>query len=166
MNYAGFALPMRAFLAGVDVAYQPIRLDAAQCAAWLDHYRAGLSHPQQLCLFNQLDSHDTRRFLTLLGGDIARMELALCWLYGWIGVPCLFYGTEIGLTGDNDPFNRPPFPWQTPESWQAALWDLCRQLGQWRRQSQALRRGGCAVLYAAGESLVFVRQFGEEAWLV
>ncbi|GAA4502460.1 maltodextrin glucosidase [Pseudaeromonas paramecii] len=165
MNYSGFALPVRAFLAGVDVAYQPIRLDAAQCAAWLEHYRAGLSQPQQLCLFNQLDSHDTRRFLTLLGGDLARMELALCWLYGWIGVPCLFYGTEIGLSGDNDPFNRPPFPWQAPDSWQSGLLSLCRQLGQWRRQSQALRRGGCAILYAAGESLVFVRQWGEEAWL-
>lgn len=166
MNYSGFALPVRAFLAGVDVAYQPIRLDAAQCAAWLDHYRAGLSHPQQLCLFNQLDSHDTSRFLTLLGGDLARMELALCWLYGWIGVPCLFYGTEIGLTGHNDPLNRPPFPWQDPESWQPDLLSLCRQLGQWRKNSLALRRGGCAIVYGEGESLVFVRQFGDEAWLV
>ncbi|RTG29683.1 maltodextrin glucosidase, partial [Serratia marcescens] len=29
MNYMGFALPVRAFLAGLDVAYHPVRLDAA-----------------------------------------------------------------------------------------------------------------------------------------
>lgn len=39
----------------------------------MDNYRAGLSHQQQLRMFNQLDSHDTARFKTLLGRDVARL---------------------------------------------------------------------------------------------
>ncbi|WP_407842628.1 alpha-amylase family glycosyl hydrolase, partial [Enterobacter hormaechei] len=40
--------------------------------AWMENYRAGLSHQQQLRMFNQLDSHDTARFKSLLGKDVAR----------------------------------------------------------------------------------------------
>ncbi|XNM61325.1 hypothetical protein ACLK1T_05155 [Escherichia coli] len=36
------------------------------------NYRAGLSHQQQLRMFNQLDSHDTALFKTLLGRERRR----------------------------------------------------------------------------------------------
>ncbi len=53
--------------------------------AWMDNYRAGLSHQQQLRMFNQLDSHDTARFKSLLGKDVARLPLAVVWLFSWPG---------------------------------------------------------------------------------
>lgn len=165
MNYMGFALPVRAFLAGQDVAYQPIHLDAGQCADWMEHYRAGLSHGTQLCQFNQLDSHDTSRFLTLLHGDIQRMKLAIGWLFTWIGVPCLYYGDEIGLAGGNDPFCRAPFPWDQTH-WNGELLAHTQQLARLRQQSPALRRGALQLLYAQGESLVFVRVLDDERVLI
>ena len=165
MNYMGFALPVRAFLAGQDVAYQPIHLDARQCADWMEHYRAGLSHGTQLCQFNQLDSHDTSRFLTLLHGDIQRMKLAIGWLFTWIGVPCLYYGDEIGLAGGNDPFCRAPFPWDQAH-WNGELLAHTQQLARLRQQSPALRRGALQLLYAQGESLVFVRVLDDERVLI
>lgn len=165
MNYMGFALPLRAFLAGVDVAYQPIRLSAAQCAEWMASYRAGLSQTQQLCQFNQLDSHDTARFITLLRGNRQRMMLALTWLFTWIGAPCLYYGDEIGLAGENDPYCRAPFPWD-PAQWDGALLSLCRQLAQMRRRHAALRRGGCQIIHADGETLLFIRRLARQSILV
>lgn len=165
MNYMGFALPLRAFLAGKDVAYQAIRLTAAECAEWMERYRAGLSQQQQLCQFNQLDSHDTARFLTLLHGNRARMHLALTWLFTWIGVPCLYYGDEIGLAGDNDPYCRAPFPWDDA-SWDSTLLALCRRLAALRKQHTALRRGGCRVIHADDESLLFIRQWQDEHLLI
>jgi alpha-glucosidase len=165
MNYMGFALPVRAFLAGQDVAYQPIHLDARQCAEWMEHYRAGLSHGTQLCQFNQLDSHDTSRFLTLLQGNIQRMKLAIGWLFSWIGVPCLYYGDEIGLAGGNDPFCRAPFPWDQA-CWNGELLAHTQQLARLRQQSPALRRGALQVLQAEGDTLVFVRLLDDERILV
>lgn len=165
MNYMGFALPVRAFLAGVDVAYHPVLLDAADCAQWMDGYRAGLPHNRQLIQFNQLDSHDTARFLTLLDNNPRRMQMAAVWLLAWIGVPCLYYGDEIGLDGGNDPFCRKTFPWDESQ-WDRPLLALFSRLTALRKQSKALRRGGCQVLYAQGETLVFVRTYQRELVLV
>lgn len=165
MNYMGFALPVRAFLAGQDVAYQPVSLSAELCAEWMDGYRAGLSHSQQLVMFNQLDSHDTARLLTLLGNNRRRMNMALTWLFTWIGIPCLYYGDEIGLDGGNDPFCRKPFPWDEAQ-WDEGLFELTRRLTALRRQSNALRRGGCQIVCCRDETLVFVRVYGRETCLV
>lgn len=71
MNYRGFTFPLWGFLANTDISYDPQQIDAQTCMAWMDNYRAGLSHQQQLRMFNQLDSHDTARFKTLLGRDVA-----------------------------------------------------------------------------------------------
>ena len=61
-------------------------------------------------MFNQLDSHDTARFKTLLGRDIARLPLAVVWLFTRPGVPCIYYGDEVGLDGKTIRFavNRSP----------------------------------------------------------
>lgn len=56
MNYRGFTFPLWGFLANTDIAYEPQHIDARTCIAWMDNYRAGLSHQQQLRMFNQLDS--------------------------------------------------------------------------------------------------------------
>ena len=165
MNYMGFALPVRGFLAGLDVAHHPVRMSAAECAQWMDGYRAGLPHGRQLIQFNQLDSHDTARFLTLLQGNRARMQMAAVWLMSWIGVPCLYYGDEIGLDGANDPFCRKPFPWDESH-WDRPLLALFQRMAALRKQSLALRRGGCQVLHAVGETLVFVRLYQQEQVLV
>ncbi len=63
----------------------------------MDNYRAGLSHQQQLRMFNQLDSHDTARFKTLLGRDVARLPSGGLAVHGT--VPCIYYGDEVGLDG-------------------------------------------------------------------
>ncbi len=131
----------------------------------MEHYRAGLSHGTQLCQFNQLDSHDTSRFLTLLQGDMQRMKLAIGWLFSWIGVPCLYYGDEIGLAGENDPFCRAPFPWDQAH-WNGELLAHTQQLARLRQQSPALRRGALQMLYAQDETLVFERVLEDERILV
>lgn len=165
MNYMGFALPVRAFLTGVDVAYQPIQLSAVQCAEWMDSYRAGLSHTQQLAMFNQLDSHDTARFITLLADNPQRMPMALVWLFTWIGVPCLYYGDEIGLDGENDPFCRKTFPWDETR-WNGDLLALTQRMATLRHQSIALRRGGCHIVHARDDTLIFIRQYENETVLI
>ena len=105
-------------------------------------------------MFNQLDSHDTARFKSLLGKDVARLPLAVTALYR-PGVPCIYYGDEVGLDGNNDPFCRKTFPWD-PAKQDNVLLSLYQRLAK-LRQSQALRYGGCQVVYAHDNVVVFVR---------
>ena len=147
MNYRGFTFPLWGFLANTDISYDPQQIDAQTCMAWMDNYRAGLSHQQQLRMFNQLDSHDTARFKTLLGRDIARLPLAVVWLFTWPGVPCIYYGDEVGLDD-------------------TALFALYQRMIALRKKSQALRHGGCQVLYAEDNVVVFVRVLNQQRVLV
>ena len=87
------------------------------------------------------------------------------WLFCWPGVPCIYYGDEVGLDGANDPFCRKPFPWRE-ELQDRALLALYRQMAALRKRSQALRRGGCQVIYAEDNVVVFVRVLGQQRALV
>lgn len=46
------------------------------------------------------------------------------------------------------------------------LLTLCRQLAALRRLYTALRRGGCRVIHADEESLLFIRQWQDEHLLI
>ena len=165
MNYRGFTFPLWGFLANTDISYDPQKIDAQTCMAWMDNYRAGLSHQQQLRMFNQLDSHDTARFKSLLGKDVARLPLAVVWLFSWPGVPCIYYGDEVGVDGNNDPFCRKPFPWD-PALQDGDLLDLYKRMSKLRKAHQALRYGGCQVIYAEDNVVVFVRVYKQQRVLV
>ena len=80
-------------------------------------------------MMNLLDSHDTDRFLTLLRGDRQQLKLALCLLFFFPGMPCVYYGDEIGMTGGYDPDCRKGFIWDE------AAWDA-----ELRRHVQLLAR--------------------------
>lgn len=165
MNYRGFTFPLWGFLANTDISYDPQHIDARTCMAWMENYRAGLSHQQQLRMFNQLDSHDTARFKSLLGKDVARLPLAVVWLFSWPGVPCIYYGDEVGLDGNNDPFCRKPFPWESSQQ-DTALLALYQRMAHLRQRQQALRHGGCQVVYAEDNVVVFVRVWQQQRVLV
>ncbi len=54
-------------------------------------------------LWNLMDSHDTKRFLTECNGNVDRMKLAIAFQFCYQGVPYIYYGDEIGLNGADDP---------------------------------------------------------------
>jgi alpha-glucosidase len=164
MNYYGFAHPVRAFLAGQDVNYHPIAIDAAGLAAWLTDARSRIPYANQLCQLNLLGSHDTARFLTLVGGDRGLMGLALHLLFAYPGVPCIYYGDEIGMAGANDPHNRACFDWDQAH-WDKGLRGLVQSLARLRRGHPALRRGAYRTLLAEGDCLGFAR-FDEAEMLI
>ncbi|HEU0245356.1 MAG TPA: alpha-amylase family glycosyl hydrolase [Candidatus Limnocylindrales bacterium] len=79
-------------------------------------------------LMNLLDSHDTERLLwTLTPGDEttagretnaanvaegkARLRLASLIQFTVPGAPTVYYGDEVGVTGDDDPDDRRTYPW-------------------------------------------------------
>ncbi len=59
-----------------------------------------------------LRNHDQTRTMTELGGDVARAKLAASLLLTLPGLPFVYYGEEIGMTGDKpDPRIRTPMHW-------------------------------------------------------
>ncbi len=65
--------------------------------------------------FNVLDSHDTPRLLTQAQEDKELMKQVLVFTYLQPGVPCLYYGDEIGMTGGADPLCRKCMVWKEDE---------------------------------------------------
>ncbi|WP_419823872.1 glycoside hydrolase family 13 protein [Anoxybacterium hadale] len=64
-------------------------------------------------LMNLLGTHDTPRILTVLsdegrGEEYSRQRLFLAWMIISFmpGIPCVYYGDEIGMAGGKDPYNR------------------------------------------------------------
>lgn len=62
-------------------------------------------------MLNLLDSHDTHRFYKEVKKNREKMKAALCLLYFFPGVPCIFYGTEILTEGGYDPDCRRCMDW-------------------------------------------------------
>lgn len=59
-----------------------------------------------------LTNHDQDRIFGQLGGDVNKMKLASAMLLTLPGVPFLYYGEEIGMTGSGaDPNKRTPMQW-------------------------------------------------------
>jgi glycosidase len=59
-----------------------------------------------------LRNHDQVRTRTTLGGDLEGAELAAALLLTIPGVPFIYYGEELGMSGDKpDPRLRTPMPW-------------------------------------------------------
>lgn len=156
MNYFGFAHPVRAWLAARDVAYQPLRITTQQFADWLTTAMARIPYANQLAQLNLFDSHDTVRFFTLLQGDLARMKIAVTLLLTWAGTPCIYYGDEIGMHGENDPDCRRCFDWQR-DHWNQPLLEHYQAMIRLRHTHEELRRGACVVLAVAGEAMIFAR---------
>ncbi len=95
-------------------------------------------------MLNLLDSHDTHRFLTRCEGDVEKLKLAALFLFTFIGAPCTYYGTEIGMEGVHDPDCRRTFDWDET-TWHTDLLEYYKSLIALRKQEVALRRGEIAI---------------------
>ena len=71
--------------------------------------------PANDMMLNLLDSHDTFRFYSLVKNDQDLLLQALAILFLYVGMPCLYYGTEIPLEGGYDPDCRRCFDWTALE---------------------------------------------------
>jgi neopullulanase len=86
---------------------------AVDAAAFTGRLLAALSRYSDLhnrAAFNLMDSHDTARALTLAKGDKQALRNAFTMLFLFPGSPCIYYGTEIGMAGDESA-NREPMIW-------------------------------------------------------
>lgn len=114
---------------------------------------------------NLVGSHDTARFLTVVGGQSARLELAILFLMTYPGAPCIYYGDEVGMLGGTDPACRGGFQWDRSR-WKPDLFDSIRRSIRLRHAHSALRRGRFHRLYSHQGVYAFARQLDDELLVV
>lgn len=105
-------------------------------------------------MLNLLDSHDTDRFLTRVQGDGRRYRAAAAMLFFYPGIPCVYYGDEIGLEGGYDPDSRRCFDWDSAH-WDTETRSLIQMLAK-RKREPALS-AGAFHLTEEGGILTFAR---------
>ncbi|ADU27515.1 glycoside hydrolase family 13 protein [Ethanoligenens harbinense] len=137
--------------------------------------------PAMRVTMNLLDSHDTERILTALAGEngeghdrawkakqrlspaqrkygLTLLRLAYAILFFLPGVPCIYYGDEVGMEGYDDPFCRGTFPWGHEDN---NLFNDVRSLARLRRACPILADGSYTTLASKGGLFVFRRGEGE-----
>ncbi|MBP3814753.1 MAG: hypothetical protein ILA12_08875, partial [Butyrivibrio sp.] len=114
-------------------------------------------------LYNPLDSHDTERFLFYCGGDVKRLKLAVAFQLLFKGSPAIYYGDEVGITGDNDPDCRKCMEWDKSRQ-NKELFDWYKVLIKLRKDHECIRKGSYKTINCSDEEdlLVFERSDDKE----
>jgi len=141
-------------------------MDAPAFAACIETMLASHSWEISLTQLNLLDSHDTARALWMVQGDESALRLAVLLQMTLPGAPCIYYGSEIGMTGEHDPGCRAAFPWEKESAWNHTLLDFYRQATALRHRFPALRTGGFERLYAQNDVYGFARELNGELLIV
>ncbi|MFC4212376.1 glycoside hydrolase family 13 protein [Pedobacter lithocola] len=147
MDFSLTFATQKAFDGGSDNGYlNELFEDVAQDFVYADAYN----------VLTFLDNHDLGRFSRKEDTDLKRYKQGLAYLLTMRGIPQLYYGTEVLMTGtkeEGDGRLRVDFPGGWPgdkkdefiKSGRSVLqndaWDYLHQLLQWRKNSLAITKG-------------------------
>ena len=130
------------------------------------------------CMMNILGTHDTPRVLTVFGKngklktervDMVNERLtpteyqeakkmlkcASLLQFTLYGVPCIYYGDEIGMQGNKDPFNRRCFDYSKADF---ELVEWYKFLGSLRKKVSAFKEGKITLLKRSNGVITFTRE--------
>ena len=140
-----------------DAAIDFFALGAITADQFQDRLNSMLTrYPEEinLSMYNLLGSHDTARFLTEAKGEAWRLRLAMAFQMLFPGAPAIYYGDELGMTGENDPGCRGGMAWDAPDE---ALHAWQKKLIALRKKHACLRGGAYRVLAARDNLFAFQR---------
>lgn len=137
-------------------------------------------------LMNHIGTHDTIRAITRLAGEsceyrdrqwqsehflsdsqyslgVKLLKLASVIQFTLPGVPCIYYGDEVGMEGYKDPFNRKFYPWGKENK---ELLEHYKALGQMRKGCDCLKDGEFYTVSEMLGCLAYVRESKESKIMV
>jgi cyclomaltodextrinase len=168
------------------------RIDAAEFDRRIMSLKENYPMPAYYSLLNILSSHDVERIMTLMGGVPDRHEISrdkqaefvlddytlqsakkrarIAWgmIMTMPGVPCLFYGDELGVQGYGDPFCRSCFPWDNMDEIDPGqeMRNWIKSLTHLRASSNAMSIGEFETVYQIGHVYVYIRTDGEDKYIM
>ncbi len=133
-------------------------------------------HPELLVTF--IGNHDMTRFLTDAGGSTTKLKLGFSLLATLRGIPQMYSGDEIAMSGGEDPDNRRDFPGGFPGDQHNAFAQSGRSpeeqdvyahvqaLLKLRREHAALRIGEQKHIVVSDDYYLFTREAAGERLMV
>lgn len=164
------------------------------------------NHSTNLKLLNMMDSHDTERLASMIvnnerdfkegskirevndtyyvrkpnANEIRLQKLISAFQYMWLGSPMIYYGTEAGMWGADDPDDRKPMVWPELEyddeinhpfsryrprdnvSFNDDLHTHYKKLAELRETEPPIQSGDVKFLHAAGDVFAFERTLNND----
>lgn len=145
MNY-GFARAVRDWLAFRKV-------DAFGAAERLVRNYLRTNSPSAKMMMNLIGSHDTHRFFSLCGENLFNHTAALCVMFFYDGMPTVYYGDELPMSGDADPDCRRGFDWSRTGGDTA---DTVRLLAEMR----GAEKGGATMDISCDNGVLIMKRIG------
>jgi glycosidase len=120
-------------------------------------------------LVTLVGGHDDGRFMSEPGATTAGSKLAHTFILTTRGVPQLYYGDEIAMTGGDEPTTRKDFPGGFPGDERNAftragrtteeqdLFDHIRKVARLRSELEPLRRGALQTFYVSEQQYAYAR---------
>jgi glycosidase len=120
------------------------------------------------------NNHDTDRFMSLPGATLEGAMMHTAFVLATRGIPQLYYGEELAMTGGHDPDNRKDFAggWfedsknkftrADRSSDEQKMFDWTQKWIKLRKENRALREGKTMDLFYDSEAYLFGRYFEED----
>ncbi len=108
-------------------------------------------------LVTLLGGHDDGRFMSEHGATIEGLKLAHVFLLTTRGIPQLYYGDEIAMTGPDEPTTRGDFPGGPRTKEEQDLFAYVRNLIRLRHDLASLRFGTLTNLYVSEQQYAYAR---------
>lgn len=139
------------------------RICAIEFRSIIEHLYENYPFDALNCSMTFLSSHDTTRILTELGREIndtvKALKLASTIQFFLPGMPSIYYGDEVGMTGGSDPFNRGYFcPTENADELTAHY----KYLASLRNTTPALREGALSITLD-GDTVTVTRSLENES---
>lgn len=176
MNYYGYGRIIRQFLGLPELftsrceklAGIPYKMTAEDVVERTrEHYRhlPGVIARSQMNLY---DSHDVPRIHNYEGFGFNKVKMAVISELMWTGIPCVYYGDELGIDGytHHDSGFRFDMPVKLPQnSGENEYYDLYKWMIDLRRNEPVFACGGRKVIYVKDYIIAVARFFGDKAYV-
>jgi glycosidase len=162
----------------LEFAIRDVVLQRAPATKLVDVLRRDWLYPHPESLVTFFANHDMKRFMSEGGASPAKLKCAFALVATVRGIPEIYYGDEIAMTGGDDPDNRHDFPGgfagdshqafdgsgRTPQ--EQAVFAYVQSLLRLRREHPALRRGAHWHLGWGDRYYSYLRDDGADRVLV
>jgi glycosidase len=124
------------------------------------------------------NNHDTDRFMSLKGATLEGAMLHTAFILSTRGIPQLYYGEEIAMTGGHDPDNRKDFTggWREDKinkftkagrtADEQIMFEWTQRWILLRNENKSLQKGKTIDLFYDNDVYIFARKFARETFVI